>query len=250
MVSVDTAVATVLANSVTLAAERLPLSAVLGRVLAEDVTAAEPHPPFPASIKDGFAVHCADGAGDFPVAAVARATASEAPAPRLEPGTVAYITTGAPLPDGADAVVQVENTEDCTPPGGARRVRIRIPARAPGEDVRQIGSDVSQGQARCGNRLVSHHFSQPPFLTTPHASSLLQVVLRAGDRLAAAEVGILASVGAVAVTVHAIPVAAVLSTGDELAAPDTPDGALSYGAVRDSNRPMLLAGALDEWDGC
>ena len=148
MVSVDAAVAIVLGNTVTLAAERLPLRAVLGRVLAEDVTAGEPHPPFAASIKDGFAVRCADGAGDFPVADVARATASAAPAPRLEPGNVAYITTGAPLPDGADAVVQVENTEDCTAAGGPRRVRIRIPAKAPGEDVRQIGSDVSQGQAR------------------------------------------------------------------------------------------------------
>ena len=72
---------------------------------------------------------------------------------------------------------------------------------------------------------------------------LPQVLLRAGDRLSAAEVGILASVGAAYVSTHPSPCVAVLSTGDELARPDTPAGALPFGAVRDSNRPMLLAGA-------
>ena len=150
MVSVDEAVQTVLTNTQALPAERLPLSAVLGRILAEDVTAAEPHPPFRASIKDGFAVRCADGAGEFTVAAASRA-APVSP-PELQPGTVAYITTGAPLPEGADAVVQVENTEEVKAVDGTagqrHRIRIVIPAKAPGEDVRQVGSDVAQGQAR------------------------------------------------------------------------------------------------------
>lgn len=153
MVSVDEAVTTVLHHTRALPPERVPLGAALGRVLAEDITAGEPHPPFRASIKDGYAVRTADGPGDFPVVAAARAAPRDGPAPVLEPGTVAYITTGAPLPDGADAVVQVENTQDViTPPtGGAdgqRRVRIVVPAKAPGEDVRQIGSDVAHGQAR------------------------------------------------------------------------------------------------------
>jgi molybdopterin biosynthesis enzyme len=72
-----------------------------------------------------------------------------------------------------------------------------------------------------------------------------QTVLRAGDRVSAAETGILASVGAAEVAVYGMPVAAVLSTGDELAAPDMAPGTLPFGAVRDSNRPMLLAGAWE-----
>jgi gephyrin len=214
MVSVEEASSTVLAQTVVLPSERVPLSAATGRILAEDVTAAEPHPPFRASIKDGYAVRCADGVGEFPVVAVARAASADSPSPPLPPGCVAYITTGAPLPEGADAVVQVENTRDATQAGGPHRVSVVTPAKAPGEDVRQIGSDVAQGQ----------------------------MVLRAGDRLRAAEVGILASVGAASVPVIRCPVAAVLSTGDELAPPDTPTGGLAFGAVRDSNRPMLLAG--------
>jgi gephyrin len=218
MVSVDDAVAFCLTHAVPLPPVTLPLSAAHGRVLAQDVHAAEPQPPFRASIKDGYAVRAADGAGEFPVVADSRAAAADAPAAPLAPGTVAYITTGAPLPEGADAVVQVENTVDATAGAGApRRVRIVTPARAPGEDVRAVGSDVAAGEC----------------------------VLRAGDRLGAAEVGILASVGAASVRVHPAPRVAVLSTGDELVDPATPVGAMRHGAVRDANRAMLLAGACN-----
>jgi molybdenum cofactor synthesis domain-containing protein len=216
MVSVDDAVSFVLTHVVPLPPVTVPLAAAHGRVLAQDVHAAEPQPPFRASIKDGYAVRAADGAGEFPVVADSRAAAADAPAAPLAPASVAYITTGAPLPEGADAVVQVENTVDVTAgPGAPRRVRIVTPARAPGEDVRAVGSDVAAGEC----------------------------VLRAGDRLGAAEVGILASVGAATVSVHPAPRVAVLSTGDELVDPATPVGAMRHGAVRDANRAMLLAGA-------
>lgn len=215
MVSVAEALATVLAQTSPLPAARVPLAAALGLVLAEDVVAAEPQPPFRASVKDGYAVRWAEGAGVFALAPVAsRAAAADGPAPALPPGCVAYITTGAPLPEGADAVVQVENTEAVADEAGAPpRVRIRIPARCAGEDVRAVGSDVAAGS----------------------------VVLAAGERLGAAELGLLASVGAASVLAHPRPRAAVLSTGDELADAATPPGGLRHGEVRDSNRPMLLA---------
>lgn len=149
MVAVEEAVSTALSHAAPLPAERTALSLAFGRVLAEDVVAQEAHPPFRASIKDGFAVAFADGAGDFPVAATSRAAASDGPPAPLARGTVAYVTTGAPLPDGADAVVQVENTETLPSANGEpRRVRILKPARAPGEDIRQLGSDVAPGEVR------------------------------------------------------------------------------------------------------
>jgi gephyrin len=219
MVSVDEAVAVALSFAKPLAAVTLPLAAAHGRVLALDVEAAEPQPAFRASVKDGFAVRCADGAGEFPVAAASRAAARDGPPAPLQPGTVAYITTGAPVPEGADAVVQVENTvalEPGAPGEPPRRVRIAIAASRPGEDVRAVGSDVAAGER----------------------------VLSAGDRLGVAELGLLASCGVAQVAVHPAPRVALLSTGDELVDAATPRDAMRHGAVRDANRPMLLAGAL------
>lgn len=220
LVSVEEAVRVALSHAVPLSPVVVPIASAIGLILAEDVVAAEPHPPFRASIKDGFAVCFADGAGVFPVVSASRAAAADGPPPALKPGTVVYVTTGAPLPDGADAVVQVENTEDATVSGGPKQIRIVVPARSLGEDVRQIGSDMPAG---C-------------------------VVLQAGVQLGASEVALLASVGAATVAVHPVPRGAVLSTGDELADAATPPGGLLFGQVRDSNRPMLLA-ALTE-TGC
>ena len=217
MVSVDEAVSVALSYAAPLAAVTVPLAKAHGRVLASDVVAAEPQPSFRASVKDGYAVRCADGAGEFPVAATSRAAARDGPPAALQPGTVAYITTGAPVPEGADAVVQVENTVTLEPgaPGEPpRRVRIAVAASRPGEDVRAVGSDVAAGER----------------------------VLSAGDRLGAAELGLLASCGVAEVAVHPAPRVAVLSTGDELVDAATPRAAMRHGAVRDANRPMLLAG--------
>lgn len=209
MLPVPEAQALVLAQTVTLPSVTVALSAALGYVVAQDIVAQEPLPPFPASIKDGYAVVAADGPGDYRLAG--EVTAGRTADFWVQPGTVAYITTGAPLPAGADAVVQVEDTERLPSPDGAR-VRIHRQVR-PGEDIRPVGSDVAAGQ----------------------------VVLQAGERLGVAEIGLLATVGAAQVPVYRRPRLAILSTGDELVEPEVTPG---VGQIRDSNRATLAAAVL------
>ncbi|MCB0148716.1 MAG: molybdopterin molybdenumtransferase MoeA, partial [Caldilineaceae bacterium] len=91
------------------------------------VTAPDPLPPFPASVKDGYAVVAADGPGIYPV--IGEVTAGRMADFAMAPGSVAYITTGAPLPRGADAVVMVEETESLPAAGGRTIVRINSAVR-------------------------------------------------------------------------------------------------------------------------
>ncbi|CAM9193389.1 unnamed protein product [Scytosiphon promiscuus] len=215
MVPVDEAIGEVLKQATPLKAVTLRLADIPpGSVLAIDITAPEPLPPFPASTMDGYAVVASDGEGVLEV--VGRITAGVDPdALEVLPGQCAYITTGAKLPKGADAVVKVEDTaavdgEDSTTFSPEEKsVRILKGVRA-AQSVRPVGFDIVQGVT----------------------------VLRAGEVIRAAEIGLLATVGVAEAPVFPSPKVGIMSTGDELVEPGEQ---ISGGFIRDSNRATLLA---------
>ncbi|KAJ3100029.1 hypothetical protein HDU96_010477 [Phlyctochytrium bullatum] len=187
-------------------------STLAGFIVAEDVVSNEAVPGYRASIVDGYAVISSDGPGVYPLRSVS--VAGNTPAAPLQPGQIARVTTGAPVPDGADAVIMVEDTElvEDDGKGDEKLVKILATARA-GQNIREPGSDVAVGD----------------------------VVLRKGDLVSAAggEVGLLASVGVFELSVFAHPTVAILSTGDELV-PFDYKGPMKPGAVRDTNLPSLI----------
>ncbi len=206
MISLREAQSEVLAGVKPLGTESLTLAEAASRRLAATVTAPHPVPPFANSAMDGYALRAQDVAAvpvTLPV--VGEIAAGQAPHRQLEPGTTMRIMTGAPMPPGADAVVRVE---DATLTADGVVISAAVP---PGHDVRPVGGDLAAG-------------------TT---------VGEPGDELHPARLGLLASVGAAAVTVYRRPRVAVLSTGDELREPAEPD--LPIGAIRDANRATLKA---------
>lgn len=223
MLSVDEALKLISDNTPCPKAIQMPLNAgVLGHVLAEDVSAPESVPAFRASIVDGYAVRFPPSGsgfekGVYPVAFASHAQAGDIP--ELKVGQIARITTGAPLPPGADAVVMVEDTvlHAMTEDGREEKnVEILTSEIKAGENVREIGSDVMKGD----------------------------VVMRKGEGISATggEFGLLASVGVRRVAVYKKPIVGVLSTGDEIVE-HSKSGELRLGEVRDTNRPTLLAAA-------
>ena len=189
----------------------VPLEQAQGLVLAADIGAPHPVPPFANSAMDGYAVRVADVANppvvleiteDLPAGQVASGSVS--------PGRVIKIMTGAPIPPGAEAVVKVEDTE----PVSGGRVRINASVGM-GTAVRPAGGDLREGQ----------------------------LVMPAGERLGPVHLGVLATIGVSAPQVRRKAAAAVLSTGDELFPVD--HAVLPPGGIRDSNRP-LLKGLLAE----
>jgi molybdopterin molybdotransferase len=193
----------------------LPTEAVetkdaVGRIAAERIEAGEPVPPFDNSAMDGYAVRAAD-VGDGPeptvLRAVGRTLAGQAPAIGLSAGTTLRIMTGAPLPEGADTVVPIENV-DVDDDGDV--VEFRGPV-VRGDCIRRAGDDLRPGD----------------------------VVLTPGTVLTAGHRGLLATLGIAEIKVVRRPRVGVLSTGDELV--DDPGTLLLPGQIRDSNRPTLLS---------
>ncbi|KAM7258027.1 hypothetical protein ACFE04_013768 [Oxalis oulophora] len=213
MISTEDAIRAVLSVSNRLPPVTLPLHSALGKILAQDIHAPDPLPPYPASIKDGYAVVASDGPGVYPVITESRA-GNDAIHVTITPGTIAYVTTGGPIPNGADAVVQVEDTE-IVQDGSKRLVRILIQTNK-GTDIRPVGCDIQKGA----------------------------MVLKSGEKIGASEIGLLATMGVMMVKVFSSPTIGVLSTGDEVVEPTT--GSLGRGQIRDSNRAMLLSAAMQE----
>ncbi|KAL6527869.1 calnexin Cnx1 [Orobanche minor] len=212
MLSVEQALEIVLEVAQRLPPVTVPIHEALGKILAQDVAAPDPLPPYPASIKDGYAVVASDGPGEYPVITESRA-GDDGIDVTVTPGTIAYVTTGGPIPKGADAVVQIEDTVLLESAAiDPKRVRV-LKQVTQGLDIRPLGCDIAKGD----------------------------LVLKSGERLGAAEVGLLATVGVTAVKVYRTPKIAVLSTGDELVEPT--NASLSRGQIRDSNRAMITAAA-------
>ena len=198
--------------------DRLELGRAHRRVLAEDVTATVPVPPWTNSAMDGYAVRAKDTTGACPQTPMVLPVSGDVPAgaaPQpLTEGTAQRIMTGAMLPEGADAVVKVEDTDQAPGPHALpERVEIRA-AVAPGLSVRRAGEDVAAGDP----------------------------VMAAGTRLSAAAISALASVGLGSVLVRPQVRVAVVSTGAELR---DAGQALEPGTIPDSNS-LLLAGLVTE----
>lgn len=205
MISVEEAQSRAIALAPPRTLERVGLRDAFGRVLAEEVLARAPVPPHDNSAMDGFALRSADlAAGQMELQIAGEVAAGHVASRAVQPGEALRIMTGAPMPDGADAVVMVESTETT-----GDRVRISKPVKA-GENVRRAGEDL-----RAGDRVLSP-----------------------GVTLSAAELGVLASVQHASVLVARRPEVAILVTGDELRDLHQP---LDPGAIADTNSYALDA---------
>jgi len=208
MLEVADALAEVLARvrPLTPGTQRLS-TAVLGRVLAEDIKADADSPPFPKSLRDGYAVRATDCASRNAELRVAfEIAAGVMPTKPIHAGECARIFTGAPIPDGADSVVMQEDTQSLDDD----RVRITDERVKPGQWVFGRGTELRAGD----------------------------VVLPTGTALNPAALGVLAGLGVVEAKLFPSPRAFVLPTGNELVEPGQP---LKPGQIRNSNGPMLAA---------
>ena len=184
-----------------------------GRVLAQNCVSALQVPPQDNSSMDGYAVRCADVAQAGVVLPVSQRIAAGSAGDLLAPGSAARIFTGAPVPEGADAILMQEDCEALATGDGLGQVRINaVPPQ--GQWIRRAGEDITHGA----------------------------VVLSAGTRLTPAELGLAASIGLHELQVARRPRVALFSTGDELVMPgEVPPEQMRPGAIYNSNRFFLRA---------
>lgn len=206
-ISVEEAIRRVVAATQPLAVERLTLSTkLLGRTLAEPLISKAPFPHFRASIMDGYAVCGPLQPGVYRI--TQHMHAGDASKGDLAANEVSYIATGAKVPDTANAVVKIEETRKIS----EEEVEILVAVKE-GDHIRQIGSDIEFGEE----------------------------VLAKGTVLGPIELGLMATTGFTeGIPCLRRPVIGVMSTGNELVDPSTPDAALGEAQVRDSNRITLI----------
>jgi molybdopterin molybdotransferase len=207
VIELDEARSFVLERLTPLPSVRVSLEEALGCVASEPIVATESVPGFRNSAMDGYALRAADTAdGPVQLRVVGVVLAGEVHEHQLETGEAMRIMTGAPVPEGADAVCMIEEATD-DPSDHSVLISRVLEA---GQFVRLPGDDVEVGQ-----RLIAR-----------------------GSVVTGAQTGVLASQGLSSISVHRRPLVGVLSTGDELSGDG---GILAKGKIRDSNRPMLLA---------
>ena len=225
LLNVDDALEQILSQIAPLSSETTTLQTALTRVLAHDVLAKENLPQFANSSMDGFALRAAD-LNQVTIGAPAKLKvvmdipAGVAPDRRIEAGEAARIMTGAPMPDGADAVIPVEDTDMDWQAGESTTLpeQVQVSRRVKtGDYVRPAGESVQIGQT----------------------------VLQAGTLLRPQDIGILASLGHATIQVVRQPRVAIVSTGDELVDVSQP---LAPGKIRDSNS-LTIAGLVAEIGG-
>jgi molybdopterin molybdotransferase len=221
LLSVDEARARILSHFQPVTTETLPLVECAKRVLAQDIAAETDLPPFDNSSMDGFAVRAtdvADASPDSPrsLRVVADIPAGSHPTIRLEAGEAARIMTGAQLPEGADAIVPVEDTDFANRSAGAPAPStVQVFKRMEsGDNRRARGTDIRSGE----------------------------VVLHQGRDLRPQDLGLLAMLGAAHIEVYRKPRIGLFSSGDELL---PADAALEPGKIRDSNSYTLAAQVQD-----
>ena len=213
MISFSEAKTTVLTDASQLGTEPCPVYALLGRVLAHDIASSFDIPPRDNSAMDGFAVRAEDIVSASTNAPVVLEVIEDLPAGQVsgkavDKGQAIRIMTGAQIPEGADCVIPVENTQV---PNSKRQIQIVIPVTR-GEHIRRQGEDVRAGA----------------------------LLMAKGTRLRPQEVGLVASLGMAGALVSKRPVVGLVSSGNELAEPGT---SLKAGQIYDANRSSLAAQA-------